>query len=318
MKMRSKNEWMKKTLSALLGLALFFCLPTGNLEGLLTDQSPQEAQERLGTLYFRAANSRWLEREQRPVAFTRSESYEKALVQALIDGPLQSSRLSPLFPQGTQVLSVISEGRQLFVTFNERLMASYPDEAASINQADYRSGEGLVRRELAMASLVNTLTENGEYAQVQVLVRAETTLTGSLRLSSRYYLKDSDSLPDPLTRQEELIMLPGYAAEQVMALWKRRDWTALRERLVQGPADAAAQSAFTQALEASPVILQYTVSPGIPAPDGSYAVASLSLSYQVTGGVEKSIENWPLYLIRSPGAWEVPWDAFVALLEASQ
>lgn len=306
-------------LAVILSLSALVVSSPVSAEPILGFDNPRAAQVRMATLYFRAAgNSRWLEREQRLIPVAHSESFEKALVQALLDGPSQGMKLTPLFPQGTEVLSVISEKHLLFVTLNERLMANYPDEAANIHIPDFRSGEGRLRRELAMGSLVNTLTESGEYAQVQVLVRAETTLTGSLRLSSRYYLYDNDSLPDPLTRQESLIMLPGYAAEQVMALWQRRDWTVLMERLAQGPSEAAAQSAFTQTLEDSPVILEYVVSPGVPSPDGSYATASVSLQYQAMGGPEKSIENWPLLLSRGAGAWDVPWAAFNALLEACQ
>lgn len=302
-------------LAAAMLLAGFLCPILVSAELLLTDQSPQTAQERMATLYFRCGTTRWLEREQRPVPTHSSQSYEKALVQALLSGP-ESARLTPLFPPGTQVLSVMAEGQQLFVTFNERLMAGYPDEGATLNIPDYRAGEGRLRRQLAMASLVNTLTESGEYAQVQVLVRAETTLTGSLRLSSRYYLEDADTLPDPLTRQEARIIQPGYVADQLMTLWKTRAWPALTGRLAQAPGDAAAQHAFGLALEASPEILQYTSTPGSPAPDGSYAVVSVSLQYQAKGGAEKSIENWPLRLNRAEGYWEVPWAAFSALLEA--
>lgn len=302
-------------LAAFALLAGFLCPALVLAQPLLTDQSPQEAQVRQATLYFRCGTTRWLEREQREIPILSSESYEKALVQALLDGP-STAKFAPLFPPGSQVLSVMAEGRQLFVTFNERLMASYPDEGITINTPGYRAGEGRLRRQLAMASLVNTLTESGEYARVQVLVRAETTLTGSLRLSSRYYLEDSDSLPDPLTRQEASIIQPGYAADQVMALWKTRDWAALRDRLAQAPGAAAAQSAFGLLLDASPDLLQYTLTPGTPAPDGSYAVVSVSLQYQPRGGAEKSIENWPLRLSRAGGFWEVPWDAFSALLEA--
>lgn len=317
-----RTDWKRRMVMLLAGLVMLaglFNVAHSVAQGLLTDeQDPGEAQERAATLYFRCGVTRWLEREQRNIPVTRSESYEKALVQALIDGPAQGSRLSALFPAGTQVLSVIAEGRQLFVTFNERLMAAYADEGASISSAGYRAGEGRQRRELAMAALTNTLTESGEYARVQVLVRAETTLTGSLRLSSRYYLEDSDALPDPLTRQEAALMLPGYAADHLMTQWKNREWTALQEGLAQAPSDAAAQSALLRALEGSPSILQFTATPGTPAPDGSYAVVSLSLQYQAQGKPEKSISKWPLRLTRLNNCWQVPWASFSALLEACQ
>lgn len=300
-------------LPAYLLLAVLLMSSPAPAGALLGPLPPQDAQERAATLYFRCGSSQWLEREQRLISVRHNESYEKALVQALIDGP-KAARLSALFPRGTQLLSVIAEGRQLFVTFNEGLMAAYPDEAALINTPGYRAGEGRLRRQLAMAALANTLTESGEYARVQVLVRAETTLTGSLRLSSRYYLEEADTLPDPLARQEALIMQPGFAAEQVMAPWKAREWALLRERLA--PGDTAAQNALGPALEASPYLIEYTLTPGVPSPDGSYAVVCATLRYQARGGAEKSLENWPLRLHRAGGCWQLPWTAFRALLEA--
>ena len=312
---RKPSGFCLKKLALPLLLAVFLLPGRLLAQPLLTGQSPQDSRERSATLYFRYGATRWLEREQRTIPVQHSESYEKALVQALLDGP-ESTRLTPLFPQGTQVLSVIAEGRQLFVTFNEQLLAGFPDEDPALNTPGYRAGEGRLRRQLAMASLVNALTESGEYSRVQVLVRAETTLTGSMRLSSRYYLEDQDTLPDPLTRQEASILQPGFVADQAMSLWKSRDWTALAARLARAPGDAASQSAFSLALEASPDILQYTLTPGIPSPDGSYAVVSLSLQYQARGGAEKSVENWPLRLQRAGGCWELPWAHFQALLEA--
>lgn len=104
------------------------------------------------------------------------------------------------------------EGETLFVTFNEQLLGRYADEAV-IFSTDYSQGEGRLRRRLAMAALVNTLTESGLYSRVQVLVRQESYITSSMRLSMRYYLLEDDSLPPPLTRQESYILTPQVSAQ---------------------------------------------------------------------------------------------------------
>lgn len=313
--MRTKRTVLFCLLAAMMMLAGFLFPDGAMAAGLLTDQTEEGAKPRTVTLYFRHSQSRWLEREQREISISLSESPEKALVQALVEGP-KAGTLTSLFPAGVKVLSVIAEGRQLFVTFNERLMAPYSDEGADIAQEGYRAGEGRLRRELAMASLVNTLTENGEYARVQVLVRGETTLTGSLRLSKRYYLEDSDALPDPLTRQEGHILLPSYLVDQVMARWQNREWDALKASLAQVPVEASAQNAFGLMLDASPAIQHYTLTPGMPGPDGRYAVVCVSLQYQAQNGGDRMINNWPLRLVRQEGSWALPWGAFGALLEA--
>ena len=201
---------MKRALaSAFVFFALMGVLPfslAGQMLGVEAQQGDLLRQS--VTLYYRYLDSGFLGREQREISFPRTTAPELAIAAALIEGPGSLSPwLNPLFPPGTQVLSALREGDRLFLTFNEALMNRYSDEAL-VMSGDYRKGEGQLRRRLAMASLVNSLTETGQYSSVQVLVRGETYIATSMRLSGRYYLEDGDSLPPPLLRQEEYIFTP--------------------------------------------------------------------------------------------------------------
>lgn len=115
-----------------------------------------------------------------------------ALISQLLLGPgTASADLNVLFPEGTRVLSTVRQGRTLFVTLSREIMNGYPDEPVDWQEdAEWRT-EAPLRRVLCMQSLVATVTENCDVDQVQVLVQAGSTGSGSLRLKQNYFLDDA-------------------------------------------------------------------------------------------------------------------------------
>ena len=165
--------------------------------------SAQAAQDQMTVqLYFRYLDSEYLSAEERTLHVSRSDAPEKAIVQALLDGPSAgSAELGGLFPDNTQVLSVTLSGDTLFVTFSSELMNAYADETAS------QGGEATLRRKLCMAALADTLTGAGCCARVQVLVKRETSTVTSLRLPANYFRDTDDETPlGPMTRDESVIL----------------------------------------------------------------------------------------------------------------
>ena len=278
--------------------------------GLPGFQPPEGETLIHAVLYFRYMDSGFLGQEQRTLRVPRTQGDAAAIVRALLDGPsAQSPLLGKLFPPGTQLHSVLEDGSRLFVTFNERLSSAMPGESGTTAARD---SEGRTRRRLAMASLVNALTESGRYASVQVLVLGQPGTTNSLRLSARYYLEDSDIIPDPLTRQEDLVITPGAATAIVMEHWKQMSWQKM-ETLVARESPAAGITEGTFDLREFPRLLSYETSRGHPAPDGSYAVVSLSAQTMDSSGQERSLTGLPLRLLRREGVWKVS-DVSLALL----
>lgn len=286
------------------------------LQLLSAQEQHLEMHSQEATLYFRYLNSGYLGRESREVSYPRSGSREKAIVAALIEGPGSlSASLNPLFPPGTQVLSVISEGERLFVTFNEALMGRYSDEPL-ISQEDYRRGEGQLRRRLAMASLVNSLTEGGQFSSVQVLVRGETYVADSMRLSQRYYLEDGNALPPPLLRQEQYILGPQAAAGIFMEAWQSMSWQQ-GLRLVRGSGEGSipSEQELRQMVDRAPRLIEYSVTPGVVALNGQSAVVCLSYRLLNQDGQERLIELKPLRLAINRGMYSIAYDDLLRLLE---
>ena len=273
------------------------------------------------TLYFRYRTTGYLARETRQISVSRPDSRELAVIKALLDGPGSlSPHLNPLFPPGTQVLSVTANGDTLFITFNERLLSRYPDEAVVLNQ-DYSQGEGQLRRRLAMAGLVNTLTEDGLYAQVQVLVRQETNITASMRLSNSYYLLDNQELPSPLVRSEGYVLTPRTAAGLLLDSWKRAQWapalSIIKPGDAQDAADIPTEHELLVQLEQAPRLADYLVSPGTVSLDGQSATVVVNLRILQDNGSEYVLENQPLPLQLREGIYTIPQDALQRLLKAA-
>lgn len=265
----------------------------------------------VATLYFRHGDSGMLRQETREMSMLPNESREMALVRALLSGSREAGG-SALFPEKTEVLSIQTQGNTVFVTFNEALYGRYGDESGALTGA--ARAEAVLRRNLAMAALSATLTESGEYHRVQVLARAESNVSGSMRLKNSYFLLDDDMAAEPLTRQEAYLPTPENIARLVLSAWSQRAWSDLRELVSayeQRPAfeDAAAQYAL------SPALVAYDVSAGTVSPDGQRAVVCVSMTLRGQDGMEESIENWPLQLVREHGTWAVSHGAVIKMMQ---
>lgn len=285
------------------------------------------AQERLGfdapdtqkqvdaVLYFRYQDSPYLTQESRRISVKHTESLERALVQALLDGPAGASDLSVrLFPKGTEVLNVLEEGGRLFVTLSKQAQEPMNDENTYSQTA---RDAALLRRRLAMSSLVNTLTEYGKFRDVQVLILNDPGLSTSMRLSMRYYLEDSDALPGPLTRDEEAIITPGLALQHIMTLWQRQDWS----RLLKLVAVTGSENTPPMKLEDAqrfPTLLELDVSPGSVAPGGGSAVVALRANLLKNTGDSVTLFDFPVLMLRNHQGWMLSLSSLQTILEASK
>jgi len=287
-------------LPLLCGMLLVLLPFFASAGGLLDYQEPGSRRVVEAVLYFRYQDSPWLGQELRSLEVPHTKSLERALVEALLSGP-QAGRGSyrALFPPGTQVVNVLAEGTRLFVTFSGEVLKPLPGEETISGPG---RAEALLRRELAMASLVNTLTEGGEFSSVQVLVLDQPQAANSMRLSRRYYLEDSDALPDPLTRDEACILTPGKAAGHILSLWQKQDWNRLARLLAASPADSeAAGRAFS--VQDMPVLTKFEVSEGSVGFDGRTAIVLLDASLGTLEGRELSVRAFPLRMLRQDQDW---------------
>lgn len=311
--------------SGLMALILLLALmPAAQATDLLSYAAPPgDAYSLQATLYFRYRNTPFLGQEVRTLSALRTQAEEMVFIQALLDGPGPLyPDLAPLFPPGTQVLSVQAQEDTLFVTFSEALLHPYADETTfRLSSAEYGKGEGGRRRSLAMASLVNTLTEHGTYRRVQVLVRGETTVSSSMRLSNRYYLLQDEGIPDPLLRDEQAVLTPNAACGLLLTAWQTRDFAAIGPLCDISPSPqggAANPATLFAALEKAPELVSFAATPGTVSPDGASCIVCLDLEKRQPDGSTLLVRAYPLLLLRRAGVWQVRQDTLLTMMGGAQ
>lgn len=293
----------------------------------LPEAAPDEALSARedAMLYFRYQSEPYLAPERREITHSPAESYELALVTALLSGPApQSAELGTLFPAGTQVLSTARQGRTLFVTLSQEVMNGYPDEPAAWKSDPYWSQEVPLRRALCMQSLAATITENCDVDSVQVLVAHDGGDMTSLRLKEKYFLTTADDtrLAPPMTRQESLLLTPGNTLSIILRLWQQQDWQRLY--LYVAAADPVtgegrrSYADFVTAMENLPRLAACSFSGGSVSMDGRWSAYTLDADLLGADGQPERREGKTLRLLRENGLWKITLSQLTDWLEVGR
>ena len=182
------------------------------------------------TLYFRFGETNLLGACSARLDMRREETVAASIVQSLLDGPdAAHDRLTALFPQGTTLIGVASEGATAFVTLSEAFLGT-PDGAPSDweDSAAWQK-EATLRRRMAFESIVLALTEEGRYQRVQLYVAgSDDDIPQRIPL---YWFDQSATdinvMLAPCARDENAMLTPQRTLEQILEDWQKQDWGAL-------------------------------------------------------------------------------------------
>lgn len=278
-----------------------------------TDELSPDTREIM--LYFRYGQTGYLAPEKRVIPVQRNESLEKAVVQALINGPeTAASALSALFPAGTEVLAAASQGDTLFITFNDSFLGRYADEPADQNAGEWKT-EGPLRRQLCLDALAATLTEAGLCVKTQILVYRGAGQTTTMRLQAGFLTRtEDDAILPVLCRSEERLLTPHNTAALILQAWMAQDWEALydltaREGAQARPGEQTAFDAFASGL----ALTDFSLSCGSVSYDGQTAVITAGLTLACKGR-DLIVSGYPLVLIREGGLWKADYGRLTAMM----
>lgn len=276
------------------------------------DAADLQGEEGVYALYFRLGDTQYLAPEQRKLTVQRDETLEMALVRSLVEGPAATSAaLTPLFPQGTQVLAVARQEGILFVTLNERFLSGYSAERGE--GKDEEKQQALQKeKQLCLDALAATLTEAGLCSRVQVLIYRQQVQGNSLRLTEDYLYHNGSTLPLPvLTRNEESLYTPHNAAGRMLSAWMGRDFSQLLGCMsVQG---RPAEEKVLEEMESAPALTSFTLSPGTVSADGTRAVVTVQMTLHQNGN-DWSHAGFPLLLVREGGVWKVHYETLCSMM----
>ncbi len=126
------------------------------------------------TLYYSNYNGEQLVAEQRTVHYNSNTPLEKVVLEQLIYGPQRNNALSVL-SEDTTIISVTVQDEICYVNFDNSI----------------QSQNNMVKEEVALYSIVNSLTELPSISKVQILVNGQTK--GMFRYSlplNQYYSRE--------------------------------------------------------------------------------------------------------------------------------
>ncbi len=290
-------------------------VPGLNMQLHAAQADPSGDEKQIVWLYFRYGEEPFLAAEQRVIAVSKDESLEMAILQALLEGPSTGQgELERLLPEDVAVESVVARGETLFVTFSDALLSAGElptDWSARPEWAE----EAPLRRQLAIASVVASITDSVPYGGVQILVRRAGQTQASLRLENSFFLSGQQGLSEPQRRREELLLTPGRAVETLQKAWLEKDWERMYRYVSATESGGVARPSYADfyiEMDALPTLLHATASVGVT--NGDSAVVCVSDERRLQDGAASAREAFPVRLQREGGVWRLSYVQLLRLM----
>ncbi len=287
-----------------------------------TDTADVTASRSSVMLYFRYGDEPYLAAESRMLTFEPTAGREKTILTALLAGPGSNTRgLESLFPSGTNAVSATINGRTLFITLTAEVLDDMPDEPDNWYDDPYWSREVPLRRQLAMQSIVATMTENCDVDNVQIMLETDEPDNGSLRLPAKYFrTEESDpGLQGPMERKEEMILTPETTMKVIWHLRSERNWDSLYAYVAERDEETGTERPnykdFVILMDQSPRIGETNIAGGSIDQNGTNAVFTLN-TVVMNGGKLRDPGSGVVKLHRENGIWKITMNQLTGWPEA--
>lgn len=283
-------------------------------------QERQSDAERV-TLYFRYHQTDYLGVEEREISAPRDDTVELCIVQALIAGPSSAyQELTPVFSPDVRVVSTSRSGETVTVTLTRAFLDAPSDAPDGWESLPYWRSEVMLRRRLALQSIVSALTENGRCERVQILLSpAEGDIRGERILRAQIYEDEEDATLtlEPLARDENAILTPRTVMRAALSMWRAQSWPTLYVFVTGESGERLpSQTEFIARVSALQVsLLGFDVGVGSVSLDGSRATVNVDVRIQRSDGGQSEAQSIPVSLVREDGNWKLPYDSLLSLMQ---
>lgn len=291
------------------------CVPNSSNNVIEINPLPSAANKEtmVTTLYFGNANIQMLVGETRELSVPMNEREEKVALEALIAGPVsKSSEFNPLINSDTRVVSIIQSQDVLFVTLSKEFL-KWRDDV-------------IMKRQLAVFSIVNTLVEISGCARVQLLVDIDGSGTGQrirldrIGMGALMDAQDINAVLEPLERNGDIVLTPSNTALAFFDTIIRGDYSSAYGYIAYNDISGTKkpdENAFVSELkDYAPSVEGLLVRDCVVGANGLTAVVMVDYSVRIKNGETTVRTNIPVKLLKENDVWKIRYSTMRRLFLA--
>ena len=269
-----------------------------------------ESQNEQAVLYFPVQGEPYLATYQCTVDVhsDAGDTLADAVLRELIKGPPSETDLAPVFTDNLRRISMVSEDQTLVVTLSQEFLTLGAQQNSPQAQAQ--------SKRMCLYAIVNTLTQNNEYTQVQVLIDMQNNGRGERPTRAQVGLlgEGEDELLEPLGHNNELVWTPYAAVQTLLEGVVDKDATRICQKLADAKTRPQASQLQPLLDQAEQELQEYFITNVVIAADEVSASVYVDLSLRGADGNVVQLFNKPVSLVRESGVWKVEWKSVEALL----
>ena len=230
----------------------------------------------------------------------RKELY---ILEKLIDGPDSNPFLNAIINSKTKVISVTDSASTISVTLSNEFLI-LPESAQQISE-----DKNMLLR-MCVYSVVNSLTEYGQFDKVQILIDFNNTGIGErVAREALGFTDNPEEYLEALSRDESTLLTPRRALKTAFELIENKDWSTLYS-LIPETQERPKYELFSSLCNThiENMVLEDELSYGSITPNGKTAV--ITASFRITGLSERSYQDVPIVLNKTNDIWMLSYDLF--------
>ena len=280
------------------------------------------------TLYYRYNSEPYLAPYPAQIEATGDKPLVQTLLEQLIQGPDGAySEYSALIDPRTRVLAIQEKNGYLEVTLSEQYFDSLtPRQSQWDAGSELLEAETRLRKQLALYSIVNTITEMGRYSRVMIMIDRESGIVDKLKRSEAGLEQFAERAIDPLGRDISCVITLNRSASLAMDALRDREWSTLGLLVAAVDIDgslAPYSDELAGALQSRPALIDYeisgeeTIMPGRTEQGIEQAVLRVDVRFRDALGNIIQSDNIPLRMVRQTGVWRIPYASLDMLVPKS-
>ncbi len=280
--------------------------PSGYVQEILPNGQGTASSRMPATVYFRYLDQELLTPVNFDFLLSAQSSLEEMIVQRLIDGPDDPSlEFNSLINPETRIVQIKEQSGYLSIVLSAEFLQDYDD--LGLTAAD---------RRLAILSIVDSITELGQYSRVLVLVDKQGNGTGA-RLTGEEagFSNLGSSYLEPLARDTSVLLTVEHAVEQALQALVKKEYASLTDWLAQTDLSGASlpdEDTLAADLGAAHSLVSFALLDGVSLSyDGQQATVLLDYTCTDASGQPVKFQSIPLRLIREK-VWKVSYASLLA------